>query len=211
MRRFHPRAPRAPGFALVELLVVIGIIAILVGILLPTLSRVRQHAKQIACQSNLRQIGQLLLIYANANNGWVYPLGPDGARRLGGEVTEEERWPVHVKGLERWNHPLLTCPQDESPTYEHSYALNWLIAEHNVRFHSGNVGGRAPGEVVVLGEKRAESVHYFIDAADYEEAADPYKHGLRVGSNYLFLDTHVGAMLRGAQEAYDPWGVMPGQ
>lgn len=63
----RPHAPasrrRRPGFSLIELLVVIGVITLLVGLLLPTLERARQAAKRAGCLSNLRQLGIGLQAY----------------------------------------------------------------------------------------------------------------------------------------------------
>jgi len=60
------------AFTLVELLVVIGIIALLIALLIPALNSAKERANRIKCSSNLRQIGQAQLIYANDNKG-QYP------------------------------------------------------------------------------------------------------------------------------------------
>ena len=213
-----PRHRRA--FSLIELLVVIGIIAILIALLLPTLARARHYAHRVTCQANLRTIGQLLLIYANTYDGWVYPIGPGDPNdppaannfcRMGDMLPPNQRWPVYVKGLERYNHPLLLCPSDQDPVAEHSYALNWFLAQHHARFNSGSGGlaGLPPGEVVVMGEKRADTDWYFIGTRqEYQDSAEPWKHDVKLGSNYLFLDLHVSPMEpKHAERAYDPWEV----
>ena len=75
------RPTRGAGFTLVELLVVIGIIALLIGILLPALSKARKSGYTIKCLSNLKQLHTMGALLAADHQGWAIPRRRVGAPR----------------------------------------------------------------------------------------------------------------------------------
>ena len=83
----HEVRSRRRGFTLVELLVVIGIIAVLISMLLPSLNKAREAAKRTACLSNLHQLHVMLVMYANSNRDQV-PIGYSGSGSAGARLSE---------------------------------------------------------------------------------------------------------------------------
>ncbi len=82
MRDKRKSIGRPVGFTLVELLVVIGIVALLIALLMPALRKARHAAQLISCSSNLRQIGLAFMQYSNNNRGvWPVSYNPDGSSR----------------------------------------------------------------------------------------------------------------------------------
>jgi len=125
------------GFTIIELLVVIGIIAILIAILLPLGMMVRRNGQRVVCSSQMRQVWLALRMYADENRGWL-PAGAQSGRPV------EWDW-VHWQAGRDINHSaiashlgksfkVLRCPADdfqnrhdwdmrEGP-YPFSYAVN---------------------------------------------------------------------------------------
>ena len=148
MRRLQVRNRK--GFTLVELLVVIGIIALLISILLPSLNRARESAKRVQCQSNLRQLATAMIMYTNANKGSL----PWDSRNSKGTNGDEDFLYWQLWRVGRFNESqifkylsaskaspaALRCPSDQFEVrfdgnnatdighYNFSYVMNFWIA-----------------------------------------------------------------------------------
>src|SRR5438034_1315822 len=90
------------GFSLVELLVVIGIIAVLVALLLPVAAKAREQSRRTKCLANLRTIGQQMFMYANVNrdrlpNGGNVLVSDGHAEWKDVGEWDDESWPKPAK------------------------------------------------------------------------------------------------------------------
>jgi prepilin-type N-terminal cleavage/methylation domain-containing protein/prepilin-type processing-associated H-X9-DG protein len=139
---------RRKAFTLVELLVVIGIIALLISILLPSLNRAREQANWLKCMSNMRQCGQAFTMYCNNNKGRFPQAGAGwspGSTQSDHDWIFWEDWPVGAQPKRALdasmiapylgvpvNPEVLRCPSDiienhVSKNYGYSYSSNYLI------------------------------------------------------------------------------------
>jgi prepilin-type N-terminal cleavage/methylation domain-containing protein/prepilin-type processing-associated H-X9-DG protein len=117
--------PARPAFTLVELLVVIGIIALLIGILMPTLQGARSQARAVACMSNVRQISVAAQMYANEHKRFVTFLStstegrPIDRKELLFPYLNQGQNNADNDGNQVWH-----CPNNDRVEEEASYGFN---------------------------------------------------------------------------------------
>lgn len=199
------------AFTLVELLVVIGVIAVLVSLLLPALSQARRAAVDVACKSNLRQLGNMMHAYASENRGFLPGIL---ANRLADEFPN---WKQRLSPPIERAAKVYECPAETGIVeYPHQktnakfYAMNMYLVRlpdpepYSTGAHHDNYwvnkrlsAVRSASESGLVfearrSEQRASTYAVIPGSFALSRLADLKRH-YRRQSNVLMVDAHVEA------------------
>lgn len=193
---------------MIEVLVVVAIIALLIGILLPSLSTARKRARGSVCLSNMRQLGMASHMYAITSKGLLVDYG----LAHGGSVDEETTW-VNCLRRDYGAKLVARCPEDDSPYWNEvypattqkrrvSYGVNEYLTGRlpEYRRFQRIDAIRRPATTILFCEltRREEyAVSDHVHAANWAlnpltEARKQIEPSLHVDrSNYVFADSHA--------------------
>jgi len=178
----------ARGFSLVELLVVIGIIAALIGILLPVLSRAREESKKTACLSNLRQLGQGMMMYANEHRDRLPNGNPFGSAQDydGTNVVLVNLSQVYLNK----NAGVFHCPSDDDPVPQVIETADGSLPNSaRVSYDFYSVYWQPEHGPLVARLRGKAPIAWDLDGGAKKPQADQ-NHGTR-GGNVVFADGHA--------------------
>lgn len=137
-----PESRPKKGSTLVELLVVIGIIALLISILLPALSKARRAAEEIKCMSNLRQMCTAMVIYSEGHKGAFPYKGGDGTTTFPLTAIEDNNKVRHYSG---WDDPSLWF----NAITDGLNQLPYYVQQDNFKLHGIPLAGPKSNSVFV--------------------------------------------------------------
>ncbi|MDD2707316.1 MAG: prepilin-type N-terminal cleavage/methylation domain-containing protein [Verrucomicrobiae bacterium] len=194
--------PIKTGFTLVELLITLAILAVLFSLLLTSISKAKDKARQIVCMNNLRQIGTALNIYATDNDGrlpnlwaadWLQCFWPQVGPLLGEPMTVL---------ADKYKTRIYKCPAEkyvgtvlgQGPVYALNYKLK-DASRSNASLYAGCALSEIsnPGNTLLVGDAffmaSWSNSSSQISTVNESQAGIGYRHS--GGANLLFVDGHA--------------------